>query len=58
MEARLKIPIVKWQVESLRAMIEHHKDLERGDSPLARRELARLEAELQSLGQEQPPRGS
>ena len=32
MEARLKLPIVKRQVEIVRAMIEHHRDLERGDS--------------------------
>jgi hypothetical protein len=56
MEARLKIPIVKRQVESLRAMVEHHKGLERGDSPLAQRELARLEGELRELDKqnEQP----
>lgn len=52
MEARLKRPIIKRQVESVRAMIEHHKDLERGDSPLAQRELQRLESELQALEKE------
>lgn len=50
METRLKRPIIQARIESLRAMIAHHEDLERGDSPRAQRELARLEAELQALG--------
>ena len=58
MDIRLTRLIRSNRVEALRGLLAQREQLEyTGDSSVIRRELAKAEAELQALGQEQP-RGS